>query len=259
MQKANKDLRESGKSWGDYVNDHARSICSGDGIIVSTEHLRDVYWKQLGDLFGKKNLPEIFVCRNLVDERFVPTDLVPPREDGKLRVGYMGSDSHLWDVDLIYEACVEAFVNGHEIVFIGIDPANINPIYRRSKKDWSRIDYTHIPWTNTFRGTALPLDIGFCPLVVDEHTLCKSDIKWLEYALSGAATIAQNCLVYNRTAKHNETALLASGPAEYVHQMRRLIQDAELRKSLVDATREYIREERMLLDHADEWKQAVYG
>ena len=259
MQKANADLQESGKTWSDYRDDHARSIASGDAIIVSTDHLRDVYWKGLRKLFGKKDLPEIHVCRNLVDERFVPTELIPPREDGKLRIGYMGSDSHLWDVDLIYEACVEAFVNGHEIVFVGIDPANINPKYRRSRKEWGRINYTHIPWTNNYRGTALPLDIGFAPLIVDNHTLCKSDIKWLEYALSGAACIAQSCLVYNRTARHNETALFASGPAEYVHQMRRLIKESGLRESLVAATKQYIEEERMLMDNADEWKEAVLG
>lgn len=257
MQKANADLAESGKTWDDYVDDHARSIASGNAIVVSTEHLRDVYWRQLGQLFGKKDLPDIHVCRNLVDERFIPTKLVPPRSDGKLRIGYMGSDSHLWDVDLIYEACVEAFVNGHEIVFIGIDPANINPKYRRSKKDWGRIDYTHVPWTNNFRGTALPLDIGFAPLIVDNHTLCKSDIKALEYGLSGAACVAQNCLVYNRTL--TDQVLFAGSPMEYVVQMRRLIKDPALRRGLVEGTLGYIREERMLLDHADEWKEAVYG
>ncbi|HEX7071470.1 MAG TPA: hypothetical protein VF190_11720, partial [Rhodothermales bacterium] len=229
--------------------------------IVSTEHLRDVYWRVLGEMFGKRHLPEIFVCRNLVDERFLPSNTVSPRDDGKLRVGYMGSDSHLWDVDLIYPALAEAFVNGHEIVFIGIDPANINPIYRRnkSKVNWGAIDYTHIPWTNTFRGTALPLDIGFAPLVVDEHTLCKSDIKALEYALSGAACVAHNCLVYNRTLKGEEHVLFAGSPLEYVHQMRRLIKDAELRNALVRNTNEYIREERMLLDHKKEWEEAVFG
>ena len=259
MERAAADLQKSGKTWADYRDDHARSICAGDGIIVSTAHLRDVYWKQLRALFGKKHLPEIFVCRNLVDERFVPQELVPPREDGKLRIGYMGSDSHLWDVDLIFEACAEAFINGHEIVFVGIDPANINPKYRRSKKSWGSIDYTHIPWTNDFRGTALPLDIGFCPLLVDEHTLCKSDIKVLEYGLSGAAAVAQNCLVYNRTLTHEENVLFANSPAEFVHQMRRLIKNPSLRESLVAGCREYIETERMLMDNAQEWKDAVYG
>jgi hypothetical protein len=261
MQKASKDLAKDGKSWRDYVEDHARSIAAGDGIIVSTEHLRDVYWRGLGDMFGKRHLPDFFVCRNLVDDRFIPDKLVPPREDGKLRIGYMGSDSHVWDVDLIYPACVEAYINGHEIVFVGIDPANINPIYRRNTKkvDWNRIDYTHIPWTNTYRGTALPLDIGFAPLVVDQHTLCKSDIKALEYCLSGAACVAQNCLVYNRTLKSEEHVLFANSPMEFVHQMRRLIKDEELRRSLVEGTRQYIADERMLMDNKKEWEEAVLG
>lgn len=259
MKKASQDLEKDGKSWNDYRDDHARSICAGDGIIVSTDHLRDVYWKGLSKLFGKRHLPEIFVCRNHVDKRFIPASHVPPREDGRLRIGYMGSDSHAWDVDLIYEACAEAYINGHEIVFIGIDPKNINPKYRMTRKNWGMLDYTHIPWTNDYRGTALPLDIGFCPLVADEHTLCKSDIKALEYGLSGAAAICQNNLVYNRTLKGEENVLFANSPMEFVVQMRRLIKDAELRKSLVDGMNEYIKNERMIEDNAQEWREAVLG
>lgn len=257
-QRLNIFMRKAGWDENDRDN-HMRSVCVGDGLILSTDYLRDLYWKGLTKEFGKKHLPELFVCRNHVDERFTPKELIPPREDGKLRIGYMGSDSHIWDVDLIYEALVEAYMNGHEIVFVGIHPALLNPKFRASKKDWSLIDYTHIPWSNEFRGTALPLDIGFAPLLVNDHTLGKSDIKWLEYALSGAATIAQNCLVYNRTAVNGETALLAGSAMEYVHQMRALIKDAGLRKRLVDNTNQYIREERLLSDNTEEWKVAVLG
>lgn len=248
--------------WGENDRDnHTRSICVGDGLIVSTEYLRDTYWKGLTNLFGKKDVPEIFVCRNHVDERFVPTELSPRREDGRLRIGYMGSDSHIWDVDLIYEALRAAYDLGHEIVFVGINPTLLNPKFRRaSKKDWSRIEYTHIPWRNDgYRGSALPLDIGFCPLIVDNHTLGKSDIKWMEYALSGAATIAQNCLVYNRTAVHGEHALMANSPKEFHDRMIDLIERAPLRERLVANTRQYIREERLLLKNANEWRSAVLG
>ncbi len=41
--------------------------------------------------------------------------------------------------------------------------------------------------------------------------------------------------------------------------MRRLIKDEELRKSLVENTLEYIRNERMLMDHKQEWEEAVFG
>lgn len=248
--------------WGANDRDnHSRSICVGDGIIVSTEYLRDVYWEQLSDLFGKKILPEIFVCRNFIDDRFIPTPI--PR-DGRLRIGYMGSDSHFWDIDLIYPALKEAYDLGHEIVFIGINPTQsisrhtVNDV--RDKARWLDIEFTHIPWNNDkYRGVALPLDIGLAPLRVDKHTLGKSDIKWLEYGLSGAATVAQNCLVYNRSAVHGEHALMAGSPREFRDRMVELIKSESLRQRLVTNTQQYINEERLLSKHAGEWKDAVLG
>ena len=103
------------------------------------------------------------------------------------------------------------------------------------------------------------MDIGLAPLVVNDHTLGKSDIKIMEYALSGAPTVAQNCLVYNRTFEHGETCLMAGSPADYVRQLRSLIDSPELRERLVTNTNQYIKEERMLADHTQEWRDAVYG
>lgn len=257
-QRLNIFMRKAGWDENDR-DDHMRSVCVGDALIFSTEHLRDLYWRGLNKEFPKQYLPEMFVCRNHVDERFTPKELIPPRSDGRLRIGYMGSDSHIWDVDLIYEALVYAHQLGHEIVFIGVHPAALNPKFRASKKDWSAIEYTHIPWSNDFRGKALPLDIGLAPLLVNDHTLGKSDIKWLEYATSGAACVAHNCLVYNRTAVHGDTALLAGSPREYVAQLDALLKSPKLRRELVANTNQYIREERLLENNKEEWRSAVYG
>ena len=256
-------LTEEGSRWEDYGEDHSRSICVGDGLILSTDKLRDQYWKYLTSRFKKKDLPEFFVCRNHVDRRFLPDKLVPARQDGKLRIGYMGSDSHYWDVELIYPALKEAYDQGHEVVFIGIDPrySMIEPsAYEiKTRQHWWNIEFTHIPWSDTFRGVALPLDIGFAPLVQNHSTDGKSDIKWMEYAISGAACVAQNSVVYNRTAKHGENVLFANSPTEFVLQMRELIRNPRLRRDLAGATMEYIEKERMIENNRDEWRQAVYG
>lgn len=250
--------------WEDYIDDHARSICVGDGIIFSTEHLRDLYWKALRKMFGKSVLPEMFVCRNYVDRKFMPETLPGPRGNGeKLRIGFMGSDSHYWDVELIYPALKYAYDQGHEIVFVGINPrySMIKPTAaeERQRQHWWDIEFTHIPWSNHFRGVTLPLDIGFAPLVVTQSSLGKSDIKWMEYALSGAACIAQNCLVFNRTAKHGETVLFAASPAEFGHRLMELIGNSELRRRLVENARQYIAENRMIENNQKEWRDAVYG
>lgn len=229
--------------------DHMKAVCSMDGLIVTTEWLRDHYWKLLAKEFGKRSVPPIHICSNHIDERYI-VEPTPPRPDGKLRVGFMGSESHLWDVKLIYPALKWAHDEGHEIVFVGMDP------------QWRhKLEYTHVPWQlpEEYRRQALPLDIGLAPLLSNTHTFGKSDIKHLEYALSGAAAVLQNNVVYNKTARHGETAMLAGSPEEFWIWTQRLVNDPKLRASLVTNTRQYIKEERMLADHRKDWEQAVLG
>lgn len=225
--------------------DHMKAIASMDAIIVSTEYLRDEYWKELRKQFGKSLKPEIHVCANHIDEEYV----VEPIQSDRLRVGYMGSDSHLWDIELARPALTWAYEQGCEIVLIGFNPK------------WRDIEYTHIPWQlpETYRRQALPLDIGLAPIVMNRHTLGKSDIKAMEYLLSGAAPLLQNNLVYNRTFVAGETALFAGGPSEFLEQTKQLVNSRHLREHIVNQGQQYIQRERMLLDHKHEWETAVFG
>ena len=227
--------------------DHMKAVCSMSAIVTSTEWLRDYYWKALTKEFGKKLVPPIHVCGNHIDDRYL---VEPVPNNGRLRVGYMGSDSHLWDVKLAYPALKWAHDAGHEVVFIGIDP-----------KWRHKFEYTHIPWQKPeeYRRQALPLDIGLAPLVTNHHTLGKSDIKALEYLLSGAAPVVQNNEVYNRTMKHGETAWLAGSPEEMWMATQRLCNDKKMRERTVANGQQYIREERMIEQHRAEWEAAIYG
>ena len=249
----NVSLRVSG--WGKQeMEDHVKAQASNDAVIFSTEYLRDFYagrfeWYFKKWRIPKKQIPPLFVCRNHVDfDMFPPVQ--EPTDNTRLRIGYMGSDSHVWDIKLAYPALKWAHDNGHQVVIIGHDP------------QWRRfMDYEYIPWIEPkeFRRALLPLDIGLCPLVVNHHTLGKSDIKVLEYAMSGASSVAQNCLVYNRTLKHEQHCLLVGSRDEMGMSVIRLCRDAKLRKELVSNCQQYIREERDILKNVGEWREAVIG
>lgn len=236
--------------------DHMKATCSMDAIIVTTEWLRDYYYKFLKDVpeIGKKRIPPMHVCGNHIDSRYL-VEPVAKRTDGKLRVGYMGSGQHVGDIRLIYPALKWAYDEGHEIVFVGINPAQTDP-------EWARkLKYTWVPWQKPeeYRRTALPLDIGLAPLLSNQHTFGKSDIKGLEYLLSGAAPILQNNVVYNTTFRHGETALLAGGREEFLYWTQQLCANSALRERLVADGNEYIRSERMIEQHKKEWQEAVLG
>src|SRR5439155_24101308 len=123
------------------------------------------------------------------------------------------------------------------------------PVSARSQHKidaWKKVGFNHIPWRKPekYERLALPFDIGLCPLLTNGNTLGKSDVKALEYWISGAAPVAQNNAVYNRTIIHGETGLLAGSPSEMIDCVALLMKDEKLRQRLVENGRQYVREER---------------
>ncbi len=250
------------------AKDHARALLLMDRVVFSTEVLRDIYWDQFKYLFKTKGkrLPEPFVCRNNLDVADWPE--IPPY-DGPVRVGWMGSPSHVWDIDLAWNALLHAKRQGARVILIGLNPmlpegqpipASMRSARSQAKIDqWGRVGYEHIPWVapEKYGRPALPLDIGLCPLVANAHTDGKSDVKAVEYAISGAAVIAQDTPVYNRTLIHGETALLVKDEREMLYATDILIGDPALRLRLANNLRRYVYEERGLKQLRSEWGAAL--
>lgn len=230
---------------------HMQAFASMDAIIFSTGKLRDQYAKAFKEEL--KHVPEMHVARNHVDlDDWTGIDKDWPG----IRVGIMGSQQHLWDWRLAAPALHMAKSMGATLVFIGLDPAMFDPKWREFLGG-----YEHIPWVDPeeYHRRGLPLDIGLCPLVTNEHTMGKSDVKFLEYTMSGIATVAQNNVVYNRSIVHGETGLLAGSPDEMAFAVRDLIRDASLRERLVENATQYVREERTIQKNKHEWEDAIYG
>ena len=248
---------------------HLKGVAAAHGVIFSTEDLRDVYWKGIRKRWGRCNL-EMHVCRNHVAADDWP-ELVP--RIGPLRVGWMGSPSHVWDVDIAWPAMLYAKQRGASTYFIGYHPAKdpgvqarqhgykLTPRAKHKIKQWRKVEAFHVPWRQPekYERLALPLDIGLCPLRTDQMTLGKSDVKAIEYTISGAAVVAQNNTVYNKTWIHGETALLAGSPQEMLQMTELLMKDENLRERLVKNAQQYVREERGAKQMREEWSHAIEG
>jgi hypothetical protein len=241
--------------------DHMKAMASMGRMVFSTSWLRDYYFKQLKKEFGKSRLPDMAVCRNHVLEDDWP---IVEDYDGPVRVGWMGSPSHIWDVNLAWPALLWASRAGARTFMVGYDPANPEAPVTSAKAQatvdqWAKIGYETVPWRQ-MDGTSrlrLPFDIGLAPLVTNEFTLGKSDIKFIEYSIAGAATIAQNNSVFNRSIIHGETGLLVGSPSEMIDAVKLLMLKPKLRKTLVANAQQYIRENRGEDQLRSEWLAAL--
>jgi hypothetical protein len=237
---------------------HLKTMCSFQRNVFSTDWLRDRYHKAFKKL-KVGHVPELFVCRNHVNL----DDWLDPIPSERLRVGWMGSAQHARDIKLIYESLAWAKGQGHEVVHMGHDPRDTTDVTSSKALDacfaWGVIITRQIPWVDPelYHRQALPFDIGFCPLERNDHTLGKSDVKWLEYTMAGAATIASSGTVY-KDIVHGETGLLAGSPSEFLHWTKRLCKDRAFREELVRNAQQYVRENRtMQIQGRKEWEAAL--
>lgn len=242
---------------------HLKSIACMDAAIFTTEWLRDEYAKAIRAEFREYPKPQMYVCGNHLWPQDWPIVI---ERDGPLRVGWMGSPSHIWDVDIAWPALMYAKQEGCETVMIGYDPVNPEhpvetPRSLHKTKQWAKVGATNIPWIKMegTRRLSLPLDIGLCPLLYNGFTLGKSDIKAVEYTIAGAAVVCSSHPVYTKNWKHEETCLLAGSPSEMIDATKRLIRDSKLRRELVSNAQEYVRTDRDITKHAGEWRSAVLG
>jgi len=257
------------------ITQHAKAMVRFDANVFSTVWLRDRYHRQYRDLFGNVGLPEMHVCRNHMPLAEWPA---PADHDGPLRVGFMGSPSHVWDVNLAYAAIHAAHTLGCETVMIGYNPANPDPdkpdvleidgqtVHTRSERSkavratWQRVVTTHVPWVapENYHREPLPLDIGLCPLLYNDFTLGKSDVKSVEYSVSGAAVVAQNHPIYTQAGwVHERNCLLAGSQEEMGLATVRLIRDRKLRAELVQNAQAMVREQRNEEAMKREWRAAL--
>lgn len=239
---------------------HLRAMSCFDGVVFSTDWLRDRYAKAFRKEIG--DVPELHVARN---HTLLADWPVRAETDGPLRVGWMGSAQHARDIKLAGQAFAWAKQAGHETVLMGHDVRDTTGVTGRRALEqtqaWAGIITRHIPWVDTtlYHRQALPFDIALAPLELNDHTLGKSDVKAVEYALSGAAPVLQSHPVYAKHWTHNETCLLASSPAEFEHCVRELCRSSALRERLVTAAQQYVREERSDEAAREEWEAAIYG
>ena len=91
-------------------------------------------------------------------------------------------------------------------------------------------------------------DICLMPLSDNAVNRCKSDVKFIEAAASGAAALASPT-VYAGTIQDGETGLLFDEPGAFEAKLSALLDRPDLRQRLATAAHDYVRRERLLAAH----------
>lgn len=227
-----------------------------DGIIVSTPNLQQ--------RFSRLNQC-VLTVPNALDERlFQRSSSAKPNPSRRpIRIGYMGTRTHTSDLLMIL-APLRAFLRKHEkdviLELVGVySDTRLEQCFAgypvRFVDVGDSVDYLKfIPWAQKNMGW----DFAIAPLEDSEFNSCKSDIKFLDYAMLGIPGIFSAVSSYETTVEHKKTGWLCGNSSEeWSEALETLYSDASLRQSLKEAATAYVTEHRTLEHCAVQWLSAV--
>lgn len=195
---------------------------SADMVSVTTEVLRDK--------LSKIN-PNTVVLPNLIDFEQYPEVTHVKKE---IRIGWQGGASHYEDLYMVHDAVKKILKKHNNVKFIFWGDTRMYGLFRDCPID--RIE-CH-PWVKQivypYKLACLNLDIGLAPIIDNESNRNKSAIKWMEYGVVKAATIASNIPPYSVVMEHGKTGMLV-GPDGWFDAMDELVMDANKRTALAEA------------------------
>lgn len=246
--------------WHEFSTDGKRNIVrfllrQADGVIVSTDALK----RRL-----QKLNPKIYVVPNALDERlFLPPPAQEKPAAKSLVIGYMGTHSHLHDLMMVLEplrAALHNYRDEIEFQLVGIaEDGRLIQCFDALPHCVLNTSGNHfypdfVPWAKEH----LRWDMAIAPLEDNPFTRCKSDIKFLDYALLGIPAIYSDVEAYRHTVKHGQSGLLCDNTPKTWHAaLIEMIENASLRQRLACTAREFATAHRLLRQGAINWKTAV--
>jgi len=235
----------------DQVEAVRRFAREADRIVVSTEPLKA---RML------RINPDVSVIPNYLDEQLFPKELPRRKPAEKLTIGYMGTASHESDLLSILEPLRKVLtrhrgrvslelvgvLEPHRVkLFFGDLPVKVRevPVEDVEYPDFVKWMLANLEW-----------DIGLAPLENTPFTVCKSDIKWLDYALQGIPGVFSESAAYSGTVEDGVTGLVAeNNPSVWFAKLNAMVEDAALRARLRANAYETVCRKRTLECNAVKW------
>lgn len=224
-------------------------ISNSDIITVTTDNLKNQI-DYLND--------NIYVISNrLIDSWFEQANSSKSKYENIIKIGYMGSVYHSWDLVLITEAIknVKGYFSkkGYEIIFEVIGGTTEMLEGAEMIEVPSDCQY-YFNFVNWFKN-AICWDIAVAPLEQSNINFSKSELKYLEYAVLGIPGIYSDIGPYSKCIVHGENGLLVStnSSKEWGENIIRLIEDINLQDTIIENSFNHVKENYLINQSVDQW------
>ena len=224
------------------------AITSADLVTTTTPNLKK---------YLEKFNPNVYVLPNFLDDAY--WELRPYRpssEQAQVVIGFMGSDTHLPDLESISQVFLQLAEQYRDRVgfrFWGCQPPAA--ILKLTQTEWLPYQVFDYPKFASYF-LQQDVDILIAPLVDSPFNLCKSNVKLLEYAAIATPGVYSRIDSYNSLIIHQENGFLASSQEEWMSYLSQLIENPALREQVGNRLQDTVRKNWLLSHNAQRWKQA---
>ncbi len=192
-----------------------------DAVTVATSELAELYSSYNQYMFPLPN------CTDFSDEHW---DRPGREDDGKVVIGWAGSQSHVEDFKIVMST-LERICRKYPFVQVAIGgPENIfdslTGIPDDQKIFFPAVNFYEYPETLT------RFDIGLVPLVDNRFNSCKSHLKGIEYGRLAIPFLASPAASYERLITEGENGFLCSRPREWLSRLTFLIENPDARRAM---------------------------
>lgn len=199
--------------------------------------------------------PNVAILPNFIDPDFYPSGQEFTKRE--IRIGWQGGASHYEDLYLVRPAIVKVLKRHKNAKFIYSGDMRFAGLFKDAPQDQMEFH----PWVRhnayPYKMFSLNLDIGLCPVVDNHFNRNKSSIKWLEYSVLGAATIASNIPPYSPVISDGHTGILADeNEASWVDALESLIIDKYKREKMAKAAKNEVLTNHNINTNAHLWVEA---
>ncbi len=220
--------------WVGYIWGIRRIARRADGFLVTNEFLAE----KLKGSFGKP----VKIIRNSLNREQIEASEVyiqnKIRKDKGFTIGYFsGSMTHQKDLNVALPQILN-FLEKHDDAILKIVGCMRLEKEAEKMKGQGRIQFLPFVDFRKLQRLMAEVDVNIAPLVINDFTNCKSELKFFEAAAVETTTIASPSYTFSRAIKDGENGFLAQ-PDEWYDKLEYLYTHSGENKKVAAAAKKY--------------------
>jgi glycosyltransferase involved in cell wall biosynthesis len=168
---------------------------------------------------------DVRVLPNMLPDEYWRFDGPKEQSQDHVVIGWAGTATHAPDLALLEDTIPLLLDRYPNVDFVYAGSAE-KPVEHERVHRIPAVGFPQYPFLVS------AFDIGLAPLQDTLFNRCKSDLKVLEYAMSGIPVVASKVEPYERSIEHGRNGFLARNGKDWLKQLARLIEDADLRTDM---------------------------